>query len=197
MSSHKPDWGKRLTKKKAGTTVELDDQLVVPVGPDEAWKRLEDIPFVASCLPGLDLSTLHAESDTVYRARMVNTVMGISANWDLKATIAPDPARRHLTVALEGNDAKLHMQLNGTAEVSVLHQPAGQATLDYVANLRIDGSLAAMGGPVIRAIVADSIDQFVAKIGNVARSAPVPWHRRLIQRLRAWWKRISPRTART
>lgn len=197
MSSHSADWGKRLTKKKAGTTVELDDQLVVPVRADEAWKRLEDIPFVASCLPGLDLSTLHAESDTVYRARMVNTVMGISANWDLKATIAPDPARRHLTVALEGNDAKLHMQLNGTAEVSVLHQPAGQATLDYVANLRIDGSLAAMGGPVIRAIVADCIDQFVAKIGNVARSAPLPWNRRLIQRLRAWWKRISPRTART
>jgi carbon monoxide dehydrogenase subunit G len=194
MTSRNANWGTRLNKKPAGTTIELDDTLIVPVTAGEAWRRLEDIPFVASCLPGLDQSTLHAESDTVYRARMVNTVMGLSANWDLKATIALDPTRRHLTVALEGDDAKLRMKLNGTAEVTVLDRTGAEATLDYVANLRIDGSLAAMGGPVIRSIVADSIDQFVAKIGNVAPVAREAWHRRLKHWLPTVWQRFTKRT---
>lgn len=195
MTSRNAGWDKRLNKKPVGTTVALDDELLVPVSASEAWKRLEDIPFVASCLPGLDLSTLQAESETVYRVRMVNTVMGISANWDLKATIAPDATRRHLTVALEGEDAKLRMTLKGTAEVAVLDHAPREAKLDYVANLRVDGSLAAMGGPVIRSIVADTIEQFVAKIGKVAPATPVTPRSSLAQRLLGWWQRITNRAA--
>jgi carbon monoxide dehydrogenase subunit G len=192
MTTRKADWGKRTaTKKTPGTTVELDDRVEVPVTVDQVWSRLEDVPLVASCLPGLDPGTLVAESDTRFRATMVNTVMGISANWDLHATIEPNSIDRRLRVLLEGTDARLNMKMNGVAEVTVVPgADATQAALDYNASLRIDGSLAAMGGPVVRSIMADALDQFISVVGGVEPTrARGPWAR-FKGLLRALWTAV-------
>ena len=194
MTSRRADWSKRTANKTAGTTVVLDDVLVVPVPTDEAWSRLEDVPLVASCLPGLDLSSLVAESENVFRARMVNTVMGISANWDLKATIQPDPEKRVLTVLLAGEDTKLNMKLNGDANILVLEGSADESLLDYTANLRIDGSLAAMGGPIIRSILSDAIAHFVTVVGGQDAPVNTPWHRTLRDKVRSRWRRVFRRS---
>lgn len=188
MTSRKADWSKRTANKTMGTTVVLNDQITVPVIPDRAWARLEDVPLVASCLPGLDLETLVAESEHVYRARMTNTVMGISANWDLRATIEPDASTRTLRVILDGEDLKLKMKLDGTATVDVRPAEGGQSLLDYVANLRIDGSLAAMGGPVIKSILADAIEQFVGVVGGQEPVKKISRLERVRLRILAWWR---------
>jgi carbon monoxide dehydrogenase subunit G len=194
MTGRRADWSKRTAKKTAGTTVALDDQLVLPVSPDTAWKRLDDVPLVASCLPGLDPESLEAVGDNVFRARMVNTVMGMSANWDLKATVMPEEAERRLKLLLEGTDSRLGMKMDGAAEVLVRANEDGKALLDYTANIRIDGSLAAMGGPVIRSIVSDAIGQFVEVVGGLEPQQPTSWHARLRRQLAAWWARITRRS---
>jgi carbon monoxide dehydrogenase subunit G len=194
MTSRKADWSRRTAKKTAGTTVVLDDVVVVPVTPATAWTRLEDVPLVASCLPGLDPASLVAESENVFRARMVNTVMGISANWDLTAVIEPDPTRHALTVTLGGEDTRLNMKLKGTANVLVRADESGHALLDYTADLRIDGSLAAMGGPVIRSILSDAIGQFVEVVGGQEPAEQVPWYVRFSELLRGWWARLTRRS---
>jgi carbon monoxide dehydrogenase subunit G len=179
MTTRKTDWSKRTsTKKTPGTTVELADRVEVPSTPEQVWARLADVPLVASCLPGLDPATLVAESDAVYRARMANTVMGISANWDLRATIEPDAPNRHLTVRLDGTDSRLNMKMNGVAEVRVgPGEDVSIAVLDYTANLRIDGTFAAMGGPVVRSIMADALAQFISVMGGVERTKVGLWGR--------------------
>jgi carbon monoxide dehydrogenase subunit G len=194
MTGRRADWSKRTAKKTAGTTVALDDELVVPVSPETAWKRLDDVPLVASCLPGLVPDSLEAVGDNVFRARMVNTVMGMSANWDLKATVRPEEAERRLQLLLEGTDSRLGMKMDGVAEVLVRANEAGNALLDYTANIRVDGSLAAMGGPVIRSIVSDAIGQFVEVVGGAEPQQPASWHARLRRRLSAWWRRITRRS---
>jgi len=188
MTTRKADWGRRTsTKKTPGTTVELADRVEVPTTPDQVWQRLEDIPLVASCLPGLDPDSLVAESDTVYRATMANTVMGISANWDLRATIEPDASSRHLRVLLDGTDPRLNMKLHGVAGVRVVPgESESRAVLDYTANLRIDGSLAAMGGPVVRSIMADALAQFISVVGGVEPSRRGAWSR-IKQFFRSVW----------
>ncbi|MGW5715268.1 CoxG family protein [Amycolatopsis sp. NPDC003865] len=196
MATKKVDWSKRTAKKTAGTTVELDDTITVPVTSEVAWSRLEDTPLVASCLPGLDPASLQEDGPNAFRARMTHSVMGISANWDLRATLAPDPARRALRVVIDGEDSRLNMKLGGVADVSVRSGESGDAQLDYTANLRVDGSLAAMGGPVIRSILADAISQFVAVIGGEHNGRRKP-SRRLLGRLRLWWARLTRKTAPT
>jgi carbon monoxide dehydrogenase subunit G len=194
MTGRRADWSKRTANKTAGTTVTLDDELVVPVSADMAWKRLDDVPLVASCLPGLVPESLVALGDSVFRARMVNTVMGMSADWDLKATVIPDEVERRLKLLLEGSDSRLGMKMDGAAEVLVRANEDGNALLDYTANIRIDGSLAAMGGPVIRSIVSDAIGQFVEVVGGLEPQQPTSWHERLRRQLSAWWRRITGRS---
>jgi carbon monoxide dehydrogenase subunit G len=191
MTTRNADWSKRTAKKTPGTTVDLDDSIVLPATPDLVWSRLEDVPLVASCLPGLDTSTLVAAGPNRFTARMTNTVMGISANWDLTATIDPDAERRHLIVALEGEDGRLNMKLNGAAQISVRPDSLGQALIAYTGNLRVDGSLAAMGAPVIRSILSDAIAQFVAVVGGQAPSERL----RLFERLRRFFRRLWRRTS--
>jgi carbon monoxide dehydrogenase subunit G len=193
MTGRRADWSKRTAKKTAGTTVELDDELVVPVSPETVWKRLDDVPLVASCLPGLDPASLEAVGDNVFRARMTNTVMGMNANWDLKATVTPDAAERRVKLLLEGADSRLGMKMDGVADVAVRSDEAGQALLDYTANVRIDGSLAAMGGPVIRAIVGDALGRFVEVVGGLEPEEHASWHARLRRRLRALWQLVTRR----
>ena len=91
MASRQADWGARTRKKAAGTTVKLDDRVAIEAAPDQAWTRLSDVPFVASCLPGLVPGSLEALDDRRFRARMVHSVMGVDATWDLEATINPAP----------------------------------------------------------------------------------------------------------
>lgn len=191
-STRRADWSKRTAKKPPGTEVNLADVLELPVSPEDAWTRLEDIPLVASCIPGLDPATLVDKGDGVYQAKMTNTVMGISANWNLEATIRPVAATRTLDVHLRGEDPKMKMKLDGGAKVVVTSGTAGDAVLDYTADLRIDGSLAAMGAPVIRTILADTITQFVQVVGDqeVARDSLFD---RFIGRLHQWWQRVLNR----
>lgn len=190
MATKKVDWSKRTAKKTVGTTVELDDTIVVPATPDAAWTRLEDVPLVASCLPGLDPASLVADGPNAFRARMTHSVMGISANWDLRATLVPDAAQRALHVVLGGEDTRLNMKLDGVADVAVRSAGSDVAQLNYTANLRVEGSLAAMGGPVIRAILADAIAQFVTVIGGAEHTSRQTPFARLRARLRIWWERL-------
>ena len=89
------------------------------------------------------------------------------------------------------------MRLDGVANVVVRADETGRALLDYTANLRIDGSLAAMGAPVIRSILADAIAQFVAVVGG---QEPVE-RRSLLARLREcfryWWTRLTQKSGTT
>lgn len=186
-STRRADWSKRTSKKPPGTDIAIEDVLELPVDPEAAWKRLEDVPLVAACIPGLDPATLVDQGDGVYRARMINTVMGISANWALEATIRPVPSTKTLNVGLRGEDPKLRMKLDGTADVVVAAGIEGQATLTYAAQLRVDGSLAAMGGPVIRSILSETITQFVQVVGGQDSTPKPSAFQRLRARLvRAW-----------
>ncbi|RNM12030.1 CoxG family protein [Nocardioides pocheonensis] len=193
MASRKADWSKRTANKTAGTTVSVADVVTMPTTPDVVWNRLENVPLVASCLPGLDPATLVAVGPNAFSARMTNTVMGISAHWDLSATINPEPDLRVLNVVLKGDDSRLNMKLDGIAVVHVRPDDTGRALLDYTANLRVDGSMAAMGGPVIRSILGDAIAQFVAVVGGqdrVRRSL----FARLRERAADWWARVTRKT---
>lgn len=189
-TTRRADWSKRTAKKPPGTEVAIDDVLELPVAPETAWRRLDDVPLVAACIPGLDASTLVDKGDGVYQATMTNTVMGISAHWDLEATIRPDAATRTLDVQLRGEDPKMKMKLDGNATVAVSPGVQDTTVLNYAAKLRVDGSLAAMGGPVIRTILSDTITQFVEVVSG--HEAPPRRSRlaRLVARMSAGWRRL-------
>jgi carbon monoxide dehydrogenase subunit G len=193
MPSRQADWGARTRKKTAGTTVKLDDRVAIEAAPDQAWTRLSDVPFVASCLPGLVPGSLEALDDRRFRARMVHSVMGVDATWDLDATINPFPADRRLEVLLAGKESRLSMTMDGNARVALSPDEPSGSVLDYTADIRVAGSLAAMGGPVIRSVMGDALAGFVAAVGGQEVQAR-PKGGRLRQALRRLLDRLLRRT---
>jgi carbon-monoxide dehydrogenase small subunit len=164
MSSRHAHWGERA-KRKPSTSVDVGDRIAVDASPPAVWRRLSDVHAVALCLPGLVPGSLEPLEPNVYKALLEHSAMGMTAHWDLRATMKLSQPEQCLRVVLEGADPKLGMTMDGTATVCVMPAPSG-SVLDYSGHIRVEGSLAGVGGPIIRSIVADALDRFVAEVSG-------------------------------
>jgi carbon monoxide dehydrogenase subunit G len=169
-SSRHAHWGERA-KRKPSTTVDVGDRVEVEAAPATVWARLEDVDAVASCLPGLIEGSLVSEGENRYRAALEHSAMGFTARWDLLATIELSAAEQRMHVVLEGKDPKLGLTMDGWA--TVVLDGAGEnggadrtAALDYTGHVHVEGSLAGVGGPIIRSIVSDALDRFVQGVSG-------------------------------
>lgn len=182
-------WGRK--RPTPSTTVKVDDVVSLPVCADVAWARVLDVKAVASCLPGLVPDTLRLLDDGQYQARVQALAIGVTATWEMTARLAPDEASRRLAITLEGDDHRLGLRLDGTADLQV--QPNGtiNSQLAYAGTVTVQGRLAAAGGPIISAVVANMVQRFVHSLSG----ATVPQPRRLrrvgliLARVPRWFRR--------
>jgi carbon monoxide dehydrogenase subunit G len=188
MSSRHAHWGARA-KKKPSTSVDVGDRITLDTTRPAVWRRLSDVDAVAHCLPGLVPGSLELLEPNVYKALLEHSALGMTAHWDLRATMELSEPEQRLHVVLDGADPKLGMTINGTATVRVEPDPAG-SMLDYTGHVLVEGSLAGVGGPIIRGIVADALDRFVAEVSGRPEE---PRKLGPLVRLRAWLRALFGR----
>jgi carbon monoxide dehydrogenase subunit G len=169
-SSRHAHWGERA-KRKPSTTVDVGDRVEVEADRAAVWARLQDVDAVAQCLPGLVEGSLAPAGENRYTAMLEHTAMGFTARWDLVATIELSAPEQRMHVVLEGKDPKLGLTMDGWATV-VLDGSAADgggahaSALDYTGHVHVEGSLAGVGGPIIRSIVGDALDSFVQGVSG-------------------------------
>lgn len=190
-SSRHAHWGERA-KRKPSTTVDVADRVAVDAAPAVVWARLEDVDAVARCLPGLVEGSLAPAGDNRYTALLEHSAMGFTAHWDLVATIELSEPEQRMHVVLDGKDPKLGLTMDGTATVVVDAagadagaEGAGSA-LDYNGHVHVEGSLAGVGGPIIRGIVSDALDRFVQGVSGREPEPKLGPFARFWQRIRQW-----------
>lgn len=174
-SSRHAHWGERA-KRKPSTTVDVGERVEVDAAPAAVWSRLEDVDAVAQCLPGLVEGSLAPAGENRYTALLEHTAMGFTARWDLVATIELSAPEQRMHVVLEGKDPKLGLTMDGWATVVLDGGNGGDggdvgsggraSALDYTGHVHVEGSLAGVGGPIIRSIVGDALDRFVQGVGG-------------------------------
>jgi carbon monoxide dehydrogenase subunit G len=191
VSSRHAHWGDRA-RRKPSTSVDVGDRIPVEAPPDAVWARLEDVDAVAQCLPGLVPGSLERVEGDRYHARLEHSAMGVTAHWDLRAVMTLVEADRRLDVLLEGDDPKLGLKMNGTAKIGVEPLEAGSA-LDYTGHVKVEGNLAGVGGPIIRGIVGDALDRFVADVSG--RPEPPPRRGPVARFFSRLWARLRGRRA--
>lgn len=167
-SSRHAHWGERA-KKKPSTTVDVADRVEVDAAQAVVWARLADVDAVVQCLPGLVEGSLAPAGDKRYTALLEHSAMGFTARWDLLATIELSAPDQRMHVVLGGKDPKLGLTMDGWA--TVILDAAGDglgrsSALDYTGHVHVEGSLAGVGGPIIRAIVSDALDRFVQGVSG-------------------------------
>jgi len=144
--------------------MQLNNSFTVPADPETAWKVLLDVPRIAPCMPGAELTEVVGEHS--YKGNAKLRVGPVSLTFSGQAEItAIDEAARTATVHAKGNDTKGR----GAAEADVvfaLHEDAGQTRVDITTALNLSGSVAQYGraSGLIDAIAGQIISDFAKNL---------------------------------
>ena len=144
--------------------MQLNNSFTVPADPETAWKVLLDVPRIAPCMPGAELTEVVGEH--AYKGNAKLRVGPVSLTFSGEAEItALDDASRTATVHAKGNDTKGR----GAAEADVhfsLHEDGGRTRVDIATDLNLSGSVAQYGraSGLIDAIAGQIITDFAKNL---------------------------------
>lgn len=160
--------------------MQLKNSFTVPADPDTAWNILLDVPRIAPCMPGAELTETVGER--AYKGNAKVRVGPVSLVFSGEAEIVDiDEAAKTATVKAKGSDTKGR----GAAEASVVFSLTGEAAqtrVDIDTDLSLTGSVAQYGrasgliDAIAGQIVSDfakNLERHIAESGS-ATAAPEP-----------------------
>ena len=137
--------------------MELTNEFVVERPLDETWKILNDLEFIAPCMPGAQLTEIEGEE---YRGQVKIKVGPISANYKGKARfVEQDQAAGRAVLKAEGRDPR---QGNANALVTAtMHAVSdAQTNVKVHTELSLSGKIASFGRGAIEDVSKKILGQF-------------------------------------
>lgn len=120
----------------------IEQQLVVDRPPAEVWEFLKDVPAVAACIPGAELTDVGA--DNTFRGAFRLKVGPLSAKLEGDGTLERDDAARTGKIEGKGVDRRGGSRVSATMSYQV--EPAAEGTrVLVVADLTMAGQLSQIG----------------------------------------------------
>jgi uncharacterized protein len=152
--------------------MEFDNSFDVPLPPERAWALLMDIPRIAPCMPGAELS--EAVDARNYKGKIAVRLGPVALAFAGRVEIDDiDNANRSARVKAQGSDAKGRGAANATATFRI--EPAGDGSRVLIhTDLVLSGAVAQYGRGVgmIQATAAQIIGQFAGNLrAQLAREA--------------------------
>ena len=136
----------------------------VPLPPEEAWNRLMDIPSIAPCMPGAELTA--KVDDNTYKGKVSVKLGPVALSFNGVATFEErDETARTATVKAQGTDAKGRGGANAVVTFRLEPIPAG-SKIDITTNVDLSGSIAQYGRGVgmIQNVANQLISQFAKSL---------------------------------
>jgi carbon monoxide dehydrogenase subunit G len=155
--------------------MEFDNTFDVPLAPDQAWRVLMDIPRIAPCMPGAELTEVVDARNYKGKisVRLGPVALAFAGRVELDAI---DDANRSARVKAQGSDAKGRGAANATASFRIEPAGAGSKVLIHT-DLMLSGAVAQYGRGVgmIQATAAQIISQFAGNLrAQLAREGAPP-----------------------
>lgn len=155
--------------------MEFDNAFDVPLAPDQAWAVLMDIPRIAPCMPGAELTEVVDAQN--YKGKISVRLGPVALAFAGRVQIdAIDEANRSAKVKAQGSDAKGRGAANATASFRI--EPAGNGSRVLIhTDLMLSGAVAQYGRGVgmIQATAAQIIGQFAGNLrAQLAREGEPP-----------------------
>jgi carbon monoxide dehydrogenase subunit G len=152
--------------------MEFDNAFDVPLPPAQAWAVLMDIPRIAPCLPGAELTEISDAQNFKGKiaVRLGPVALAFAGRVNLENI---DEANHSARVRAQGDDAKGRGAANATATFHVEPAPAG-STVRIHTDLTLSGSVAqyGRGAGMIQATAAQIIKQFAANLRTRIEQQP-------------------------
>ena len=155
--------------------MEFDNAFDVPLPPDQTWAVLMDIPRIAPCMPGAELTEVVDAQN--YKGKISVRLGPVALTFAGRVEIdAVDEANRSARVKAQGSDAKGRGAANAAASFRI--EPAGDGSRVLIhTDLMLSGAVAQYGRGVgmIQATAAQIIGQFAGNLRTqLARAGGPP-----------------------
>ncbi|MEM9468297.1 MAG: SRPBCC family protein [Actinomycetota bacterium] len=146
----------------------IENDMHVAASIDEAWALLTDIPAIAPCLPGAELTG--QEGDT-YEGTMKVKVGPVTAEYSGTATVMEmDEASRTVKLTASGRDKR--GAGNASADIfAEMKEEDGGTTVSIATDLKVSGKVAQFGRGVMGDISKKLLGQFAECIEGKLQSA--------------------------
>jgi len=155
--------------------MEFDNSFDVPLAPEQAWSVLMDVPRIAPCMPGAELTEVvdpqHFKGKISVRLGPVALAFAGRVEID-----SIDEAGRSARLKAQGSDAKGRGAANATATFHIEPAAGGSRVMIHT-DLMLSGAVAQYGRGVgmIQATAAQIIGQFAGNLRTqLAQEPPKP-----------------------
>lgn len=152
--------------------MELTNDFVIDRGIEETWRILNDLEFIAPCMPGAQLTEVEGDE---YRGMVKIKVGPITANYKGKASFVEQDEANHVAkLKADGRDPR---QGNANALVTATMEElaAEQTKVTIHSDLTLSGKIASFGRGAIEDVSKKLLGQFTdnlqAKLEEPAPSA--------------------------
>lgn len=182
--------------------MQIENEFVVSRPVETVWAFFQDVPSVAQCLPGAELTEDHRDGS--YAGKVSVKLGPMAATFEGQATVAPDPAAR--TGTIDGKGADRRGGSRGQVKVEYALQPDGDGTKVRIsADVTLSGAAAQFGRTGLIAEMSNRlIGEFVqcvegklaattAEEAAAVRAADVKGFTLFLESLLAWLKRLFRR----
>ncbi len=135
----------------------MTNEFVIDRNVEETWKILNDLEFIAPCMPGAQLTEIEGDE---YRGLVKIKVGPITANYKGKASfIEQDVANKVARLKAEGRDPR---QGNANAMVTATMKAIGdsQTNVEIHTDLGLSGKIASFGRGAIEDVSKKILGQF-------------------------------------
>lgn len=152
--------------------MEFDNSFDVPLPPAKAWTVLMDIPRIAPCMPGAELTEIVDQQN--YKGKISVRLGPVALAFAGRVEFDQVDAVNHTArVKAQGNDAKGRGGANAAATFRIEPSAAGSKVLIHT-DLALSGAVAQYGRGVgmIEATAAQIVGQFAANLRSQLAQQP-------------------------
>ena len=147
--------------------MKISQEFVVTRPPETVWQFFQDVPAVAQCLPGAELTD--QGDDGSYEGRLSVKLGPMTAAFEGKATVTPDPDSRSAAIDGKGVDKKGGSRGQVKVQYAIAGVPEGsKVTVD--ADVHLSGPVAQFGrtgliNEMSKRLIGEFVSCLEAKLG--------------------------------
>jgi carbon monoxide dehydrogenase subunit G len=152
--------------------MEFDNAFEVPLPPAQTWAVLMDIPRIAPCLPGAELTEISDAQN--FKGKIAVRLGPVALAFAGRVNFENiDEANHSARVKAQGDDAKGRGTANATATFHIEAAPTGSMVRIHT-DLTLSGSVAqyGRGAGMIQATAAQIIKQFATNLRTQIEQPP-------------------------
>ncbi|MDJ0833693.1 MAG: SRPBCC family protein [Gammaproteobacteria bacterium] len=145
--------------------VNLDKTFAIDASSGKAWLFLQDIPGVAGCMPGAEITDTIDDSHYKgkVKAKIGPATMAFNGDIEIKGI---DADKRELHLLGQGQDTKGSSSATMDLTATVVDSADGKCELKGVATVSVTGKAASLGGRMMTQVADQILNQFGKNFAN-------------------------------